>query len=55
VFIEDSLKLWVYRHWEYKSDRHTYFLSNLKESVQNDNTKHKRFQNLSWYEPCLWI
>ncbi|MDD5275642.1 MAG: plasma-membrane proton-efflux P-type ATPase [Methylovulum sp.] len=42
VFIEDSLKLWVYRHLEYKSKKHNRFLSHLKASLHSHNTKHKQ-------------
>ncbi|MFZ2170071.1 MAG: metal-transporting ATPase, partial [Methylococcaceae bacterium] len=46
VFINDSVKLLVYRHLEHRTRRHSHFLGNLKESLHNYNTKHKRFQNL---------
>ena len=35
VFIEDGLKLWVYRHLEYKSGKHGRFISNLKSSLHS--------------------
>ena len=42
VFIEDGLKLWVYRHLDYQGEKHSRFLSNLKGSLHHYNFKHKR-------------
>ncbi len=33
VFINDSVKLLVYRHLEHKTKRHTHFLSRLRSSL----------------------
>lgn len=35
VFIEDGLKLWVYRHLQHKSGPHGHFLSYLRNSLHN--------------------
>ncbi|MBL6987689.1 MAG: plasma-membrane proton-efflux P-type ATPase [Methylobacter sp.] len=42
VVIEDSLKLWVYRHLDYTSEKHNRFLSHLKASLHGFSSKHKR-------------
>jgi H+-transporting ATPase len=46
VFIEDALKLWVYRHLDYQGEKHSRFLSNLKASLHSHTIRHKRSQNL---------
>jgi H+-transporting ATPase len=39
VFIEDGLKLLVYRHLEYRTKRHSRFLSHLRGSLHNQQHK----------------
>ncbi len=41
VFVEDGLKLLVYRHLEHKTQKHSHFLSRLKSSLHSHKTKHK--------------
>jgi H+-transporting ATPase len=45
VFIEDGLKLWVYRHLEHQTDIHSHFLSSLKVPLLDYSIKRKRPQN----------
>jgi H+-transporting ATPase len=40
VFINDSVKLLVYRHLEHKTQKHSHFLSSLKSSLHSHNIKH---------------
>lgn len=46
VFVEDGLKLWVYRHLEHKTDIHSNFLSGLKLPLLHYSIKRKRPHNL---------
>ena len=39
VFVEDGLKLLVYRHLEYKTQKHSNFLGRLKSSFHSHNLK----------------
>ena len=41
VFINDSVKLLVYRHLEHKTQKHSHFLNRLKGSLHSHNIKHK--------------
>ena len=41
VFINDSVKLLIYRHLEHKTERHSRFLSHIKGSLHSHNIKHK--------------
>jgi len=41
VFINDGVKLLVYRHLEHKTQKHSHFLSRLKNSLHSHNIKHK--------------
>ncbi|RKZ64070.1 MAG: plasma-membrane proton-efflux P-type ATPase [Gammaproteobacteria bacterium] len=41
VFVEDGLKLLVYRHLKHKTQKHSHFLSRLKGSLHSHNIKHK--------------
>ena len=41
VFINDSVKLFVYRHLEHKTQKHSHFLNRLKGSLHSHNIKHK--------------
>ncbi len=41
VFINDSIKLLVYKHLEHKTQKHSHFLSRLKGSLHSHNIKHK--------------
>ena len=39
VFVEDGLKLLVYRHLEYKTQKHSHFLGRLRRSFHSHNLK----------------